>query len=85
MRADIPQQSHATNVLIRIPLPKDTASAFVDFGQGSDSTYEYNSVYHWVHWHLPKFVGQTEHLCRIRIALGSPLVGDPKRHVGPIR
>jgi len=47
-------------------------------------SYEYKSEEKLVNWVIKKFIGNTELICRIRIALDSQLTANPKRHFGPI-
>jgi len=85
IRADISKNTASHNVIVIIPVPKSTASVFVDFGSGTANTYEYDQSQKQIYWKIKKFQGETEQLCRIKIALDQPLVGNVRNHFGPIR
>lgn len=82
--ATIPKASYGSNVLVRIPVPKQTSNVGVDFAVGSDTTYEYKQNERCVMWGIKKFLGQSEQVIRLKIALTSPLAYDVRKHVGPI-
>lgn len=84
IRNDIPKNNHGSNCLVRIPLPKTTASVNVDFGTGSSNTYEYKQQEKCVLWGIKKFFGGTEQIIRIKINLNSELKYDPRKQLGPI-
>jgi len=80
---DIPKTNAATNVLVKIPLPKTTTNASIDFGENSSTTYEFKPQERYLIWGIKKLTGQTEQSMRVRASL-SAVMKDPKRHVGPI-
>lgn len=85
LTADLPPKTYATKVNVIIPVPKSTSSVYVEFGVGVTNTYEYKPTSQTVNLQIPKFTGQTEQAAKIYITLKDPIVGDVRKHVGPIR
>jgi AP-4 complex subunit mu-1 len=88
IRADIPKTSHASNVFIRVPVPKTTDNVNVSFGSVglSTHTHEYKSVQKVVLWGVKKFVGASEQFMRLNIVLSEPIknFNTIKKQVGPV-
>jgi AP-4 complex subunit mu-1 len=88
IRADIPKTSHASNVFIRVPVPKTTDNVNVNFGSVglSTHTHEYKSAQKVVLWGVKKFVGSTEQYMRLNIVLSEPIKNFNmiKKQVGPV-
>ena len=79
-----PQENQGTKIFVKIPVPKQTSSISVEFEKGSSSSYEYNSQGKYVLWDVGNLAGQMEQTMKIVISLNEALIGDIKKHVGPI-
>eukprot|EP00474_Spongospora_subterranea_P010167 CRZ10625.1 hypothetical protein [Spongospora subterranea] len=85
IRADIPDNHYGANLVISLPVPKDTSSASFDMdsptvGQSS----EYVPKEHKVIWKIAKFHGVREHSLRIKIVLASSHTDSVRKEIGPI-
>ena len=85
IRADIPDGNHGTNVVVKIPVPRATASAFVEMAaEVPGCTAEYNNAEKKIIWTIRKFPGGSEMSIRAKITLDTPVTSAHKREVGPI-
>ena len=85
IRADIPDGNHGTNVIVKIPVPRATANAFVELSaEIPGCSAEYNSAEKKVIWTIRKFPGGSEMSIRVKITLDCPVTSAHKREVGPI-
>eukprot|EP01114_Cavostelium_apophysatum_P020189 TRINITY_DN669_c0_g1_i1.p1 TRINITY_DN669_c0_g1~~TRINITY_DN669_c0_g1_i1.p1 ORF type:complete len:473 (-),score=52.52 TRINITY_DN669_c0_g1_i1:646-2064(-) len=72
VRADIPAEKYAHNVIVRLPLPKDIVTS-VSCETALGSTTEYNKEEGVVIWNVGKLVGSTEVLLRVKVSTGESL------------
>jgi len=77
-------ENNATRVLVKIPVPKQTSSVFLDFEKPKLHQSEYSSSGKFLVWEIAKIIGGEELWSRIHISLGEAIVGEPNKHVGPI-
>lgn len=85
IRAEIPEGNHGSNVVVRIPVPRSTASCFFEFpNEVPGSTAEYVVSEKKVIWNIKKFVGGSEMSIRVKINLEQQVSAAQKREVGPI-
>jgi len=87
IRADIPEQNYGGNVQVSCILPKNTASASTELGQGlAGQTAEVISSEHKLLWNIKKFQGGTEATVKCRVTLSSPLTNNSnvKTLLGPV-
>ena len=86
IRSDFPNSTSATNVFIRVPVPKNTITCGISVGNDKDSqqTYEYKQKEQVVLWGLKKFQGATEQLIKLKISISEPTKMDEKKLVGPV-
>lgn len=85
IRADMPETNYGANVLVRVPVPKATATISLDTGtvaQGQLAEYRENDKQ--VRWVIKKFTGGAEHTLRAKINLGSAATPHTRREIGPI-
>lgn len=85
VRADIAAGVTGVQCVLRVPLPKSTTSVGVELGIGAKGqSYEYRTGDRFVSWHLAKFAGGTEEVCKIRISTGAPITPATRKEIGPI-
>jgi AP-4 complex subunit mu-1 len=86
VRAEMPQDNHGSNVVIRIPLPRSTINATCDFAVAdvAGCNTEFNSVEKKVVWTVRKFPGASEMAMKVRITTDAPITSALKREIGPI-
>jgi len=85
IRADIPESNYGTNVTIRIPVPRNTASASGELAPSVvGQTSEYDTMERKLVWKIKKFPGCTEQTLRTKISLASPATTSTRREIGPI-
>lgn len=85
VRADIPSTTCGINVLLKVPLPKSTTSVAVELGIGAhDQKYDYKDGEKQVAWLIPKFVGGTEQICKVRVSTSTPITAGTRKEFGPI-
>jgi AP-4 complex subunit mu-1 len=85
IRCDAPSTTAGINISVRVPMPKSTTSVAVTLGAGAkDQAYEYREAERTVLWRIPRFVGATEQVCKIRVSTNTPFTGATRRELGPI-
>lgn len=85
VRADIPEGNYGSNVVIKVPLPRNTVSAFPEFAaEMPGCAAEYNATEKKVIWNIRKFNGGSEICVRVKITLDTLVTAQHKREVGPI-
>ena len=85
IRADIPDGNNGANVIVVIPVPRATASAFVEMAaEVPGCTAEYNNAEKKIIWTIRKFPGGSEMSIRAKITLDTSVTAAHKREVGPI-
>jgi AP-4 complex subunit mu-1 len=86
IRCDIDKENHGANVLIKVPIPKESSGVYVDFGTqtSSQNSYEYKQNENVILWGIKKFMGQTEQICRLRITTSEQVTDDLTKVIGPI-
>lgn len=88
VRADISKSSHASNVFVRVPVPKNTDNVNVSFGSVglSTHTHEYKQQQKVVLWGVKKFTGASEQYMRLNIVLSDPIrnFNAIRKQIGPI-
>jgi AP-4 complex subunit mu-1 len=85
IRADMPDSNHATNVQVRIPVPRNTTNIALEIpSEIPGCAAEYSSTEKKVLWAIRKFAGGTEMSIRVKITLDQLVNSSHKREVGPI-
>jgi len=85
IRSDIPETNHGSNVTIRVPVPRNTASASGELAPGAvGQTCEYDQAERRLVWTIKKFPGATEQTLRAKITLASAVTAGTRRELGPI-
>jgi AP-4 complex subunit mu-1 len=88
IRAEIPELNHGANVVVRIPMPRNTVIAIPELSENSsadgNSAVEYNTTEKRVYWTIRKFNGGSELSLKVKITLDSLVSAAHKREVGPI-
>eukprot|EP01013_Petalomonas_cantuscygni_P039281 TRINITY_DN70663_c0_g1_i1.p1 TRINITY_DN70663_c0_g1~~TRINITY_DN70663_c0_g1_i1.p1 ORF type:complete len:456 (+),score=119.77 TRINITY_DN70663_c0_g1_i1:136-1503(+) len=85
VRADIPPNVSGSQVVVKFTAPKTTTNVTVECGVNAvGQTSEYRSSDRLVAWGIKRFVGGTEHNCRVRISLSQPATAATKKEIGPI-
>jgi AP-4 complex subunit mu-1 len=85
IRADMPETNYGANVLVRIPVPKTTATCNLDTGSiSSGQLAEFREKDKQIRWVIKKFVGGTEQTLRAKISLVSPANSTVRREIGPV-
>lgn len=85
IRGDMPPANHATNVQVRIPVPRSTVGVSLELlSDIPGSTAEYNSTEKKVLWTVKKFMGGFEMSLRVKITLDQVVTSAHKKEVGPI-
>jgi len=85
IKADIPDHNYGGNVLVELPVPKDTSSASTEMAPGvvGQST-EYDAKTRKISWRIKKFPGGQEHTLRAKITLKSAHTATVRKEIGPI-
>ena len=84
-KAEIPPSNHSTNVVLRIPVPKSTVSASVEFSKLLNGCHaEYNAAEKQIVWTIRKFPGGQEMNLKAKLTLDGPVTMARKREVGPV-
>jgi len=85
VKADIPEHNYGGNVLVEIPLPKDTSSASCELGAGVvGQNAEFDAKVRKVLWRIKKFPGGQEHTIRTKITLKSAHTATVRKEIGPV-
>ncbi|KAG2388971.1 hypothetical protein C9374_014371 [Naegleria lovaniensis] len=84
LRNELPASKVATNVIVRIPVPKDSATVSVECGGGQHNGYEYNSAEQVVLWGIKKFPGALEQVIKVTIVTNNPITYDLSPQMGPV-
>eukprot|EP01111_Echinosteliopsis_oligospora_P010602 TRINITY_DN3346_c0_g1_i1.p1 TRINITY_DN3346_c0_g1~~TRINITY_DN3346_c0_g1_i1.p1 ORF type:complete len:448 (-),score=100.05 TRINITY_DN3346_c0_g1_i1:50-1393(-) len=86
LRSSFPEEHFGNNVVLKIPLPKSTASCSSEMEVGvTGQATEYNATESVVFWNIKKFKGETEYILRLKIILPSDVpVKTAKKEIGPI-
>jgi AP-4 complex subunit mu-1 len=85
LRSDIPEGNYGSNVVVRMPLPRNTVSALPEFNSEIPGcSAEFNSAEKKAIFTIRKFNGGSEISMRVRITLDVPVTAGHKREVGPI-
>jgi AP-4 complex subunit mu-1 len=85
IRTDIPDGSHATNVTVKIPLPRCTINATIEMNSDAPGfSAEYNNNEKKIIWNMKKVVGGSEMSIRVKITTDQVISTIIKREVGPI-
>lgn len=86
IRAEIPDGNHGANVVVRIPMPRNTQIATPELScpDMDGNAVEYNSSEKKILWNIRKFNGGSELGLKVRITLDSLVTSASKREVGPI-
>lgn len=85
VRSDIPEGSHATNVAFKIPVPRSTIQATMEFNTDNPGCVaEFSSAEKKILWNIRKVSGGSEVSIRCKITLDQPITSVIKREIGPI-
>lgn len=85
LRADIPEGSYGSNVVLRMPLPRSTVSCTVEFaGDVPGCSAEFSNSEKKAIWSIRKLNGGSELSMRARITLDQPVTNAHKKEVGPV-
>ncbi|CAM9265147.1 unnamed protein product [Phaeothamnion confervicola] len=83
VRMDVPEANHGSNVIVRVPMPRNTTSVSLD-GGGAGQSGEYMAAERKVVWTIKKFQGGSEVTLVAKATLGTPCIAATRREVGPI-
>jgi len=85
VRADLPEHNYGGNVIVEIPMPKQTNGAVCDMGIGvMGQSNEYDEKERKVIWRIKKFPGGAEYTLRIKVTLKSAHTAAVRKEIGPI-
>jgi AP-4 complex subunit mu-1 len=85
IRADIPEQNYGGNVLVNIPMPKNTSTVNNELSAGAvGQSAEYDSKERKINWRIKKFNGGTEQTLKCRITLNQSSTASIRKEIGPI-
>jgi len=85
IRADIPEHNYGGNVLVQLPVPKNTSSVTCHLGVGVvGQNWEYDAKERKVSWKIKKFIGGTEQTLRCKITLNASHTTSVRKEIGPI-
>lgn len=85
IRADIPDGSFGSNVIVKMAVPRATVSATGEFTtEMSGSHAEYLAGEKKMVWTIRKFIGGSELMLKAKITLDQPITALLKKEVGPI-
>eukprot|EP00808_Paulinella_micropora_P011603 g78993.t1 len=85
IRADIPDHNWGGNVMIEVPMPKETGSVVSDLGMAvAGQSVEYDQKQRKIRWKIKKYPGGVEHTLRSRITLKTAHTALVRREIGPI-
>lgn len=86
LRAEIPDGNHGANVMVRIPVPRNTVSAMVEMNPPDmpGCSIEYSASEKKILWSVRKFNGGSEMSIRARITLDQIVTSAHKRELGPV-
>ena len=84
IRADLPFTNHATNVTIRIPVPRSTIVGSVELHRAVGNAAEYIQSEKVVLWNIKKLSGGGEMSMRVKLTLDQNVSASSKREVGPV-
>lgn len=81
-----PTENQGAGITIKIPLPKQTNSVNVELEKekGKITTYEYNTKDKYILWDIGNMIGGIEFTLKFSCSLSETILGDVKKHVGPI-
>lgn len=81
-----PTENQGSNVYVKIPLPKQTNSVNVELEKekGKITNYEYNTKDKFIMWEIGQINGGIEFVLKFSCSLSETILGDVKKHVGPI-
>jgi AP-4 complex subunit mu-1 len=85
IRSEIPEASHAANVIVKLPVPRNTVGCTCELSDsGPGNAAEYNAAEKKVIWTMKKVNGGSECTIRAKITLDAPATGGTKREIGPV-
>ncbi|KAJ1443002.1 Mu homology domain-containing protein, partial [Ochromonadaceae sp. CCMP2298] len=85
LRADIPEANYGSNVVLRLPVPRNTVSVLAEFSaEAPGCSCEYSSAEKRVIYTIRKMNGSSEVSVRARITLDVPVTAAHRKEVGPI-
>jgi AP-4 complex subunit mu-1 len=85
IRSEIPEASHASNVTVRFPVPRNSAGGVCELSDSSPgNSAEYSPTEKKVIWSIKKLGGGSEITLRAKIALDAPATSATKREIGPV-
>lgn len=85
IRSEIPEASHASNVIVKFPVPRCAAGGVCELSDSSPgNAAEYNPSEKKVIWSMKKVGGGSEVTLRAKIALESSATAAMKREIGPV-
>jgi AP-4 complex subunit mu-1 len=85
IRCEIPEASRASNVIVKLPLPRNTQGAtfsLSDSGPGNGA--EYNAAEKKVFWSMKKMNGGSECTIRVKVSLDALATSAIKKEIGPV-
>jgi len=85
VRSEIPEHNYGGNVVLQVPVPKQTSSVVCDLGVGVvGQAAEYDAKERKISWKIKKFAGGTEQTLRTKITLASAHQASVRKEIGPI-
>lgn len=85
IRCEVPEGSHASNVIIKIPVPRATVSGVVELSSESPGvTAEYNNGEKKVVMVVRKFAGASEITLKAKVTLDTVITQAHRRELGPV-
>jgi len=85
IRADLPEENTSNNVIVKLPVPKNTTSCSCIMAYGVvGQLAEYKPLENIVHWNIKKFKGASEQVLRAKITLQEGPNLHARKEIGPI-
>jgi len=84
VRMDVPDKIYGTNVVLRLPVPKNTVGCSGELANGvTGQSFEYKPSERTGIWTIKKFPGDSEQVIKVKITL-SQAAANAKKELGPI-
>lgn len=84
VRMDTIDKIYGTNVIVRLPVPKNTAACSGELANGAiGQTFEYKASERTAIWNIKKFPGESEQVIKVKVTLGQA-AANARKEFGPI-
>ncbi|CAM9625766.1 unnamed protein product, partial [Pylaiella littoralis] len=85
VRADMPETAAGTNVVVRVPVPRNAVSVHSEVeSRVPGQSAEYSAAEHRVVWTIKKFQGSSELTLRTKVTLPNIVNASNRKEVGPV-